>query len=243
MHDVAFKRHQTEGVAPGALYADAGFEVFRHHGAAKKVVDDAAILFVKADQLRGYAQTAGQLQHLALARVEHAGAHRADGQEGGAAKAVVAQVFDHALGVLVALDDDVLQSAAQHHVDGALQLFRHFDQLRHHAVYAGDAALAGVEQHLLDRVLVALVVVLHLHEQFEARIGALTLAHEGVDALGELLTLLGGGAHLLDGGGHIALKVSLALAFLPHERLRRGELLVQRARARLGALAVYIHGA
>ena len=44
-------------------------------------------------------------------------------------------------------------------------------------------------------------------------------------------------------GGHIALKVGLALAFLPHERLRRGELLVQRARARLGALAVYIHGA
>ena len=242
VHDVALERHQTERIAPGALYADAGFEVFRHHRAAEEVVDHAAILFVKADQLRGHAQAAGQLQHLALARVEHAGAHRADGQKCGAAEAVVAQVFDHALGVLVALDDDVLQSAAQHHVDGALQLFRHFDQLRHHAVHARRAALAGVEQHLLDRVLVALVVVLHLHEQFEARIGALALAHDGVDALGELLALLRGSAHLLDGGGHFALKARLALAFLLHERLRGGELLVQRARARLGALAVLVHG-
>ena len=136
VHDVALERHQTEGVASGALYADTGFEVFRHHRAPKEIVDDAAILFVKADQFRGHAQAAGQLQHLALARVEHAGPHRADGQEGGAAKAVVAQILDHALGVLVALDDDVLQSPAQHHVDGALQFFRNFNQFRHHAVHA-----------------------------------------------------------------------------------------------------------
>ena len=124
MHDVALQRHQPERIAPGALYADAGFEVFRHHRAAKEVVDHAAVFPVKADQLRGHAQAARQFQNLALARVEHAGAHRADGQKCGAAEAVVAQVLDHALGVLVALDDDVLQSAAQHHVDGALQLFR-----------------------------------------------------------------------------------------------------------------------
>ena len=73
MHDVALECHQTEGVASGALYADTGFEVFRHHRAPKEIVDDAALLFVKADQFRGHAQAAGQLQHLALARVEHAG--------------------------------------------------------------------------------------------------------------------------------------------------------------------------
>ncbi len=242
MHDVALQRHQPERIAPGALYADAGFEVFRHHRAAKEVVDHAAVFPVKADQLRGHAQAARQFQNLALARVEHAGAHRADGQKCGAAEAVVAQVLDHALGVLVALDDDVLQSAAQHHVDGALQLFRHFDQLRHYAMHARRAALARVEQHLLDRMLVTLVVVLHLHEQFEARIGSLALAHDGVDALGELLALLRGNAHLLHGGGHFALEMRLAPAFLLDERPRRGELFVQRACARLGALAVLVHG-
>ena len=38
------------------------------------------------------------------------------------------------------------------------------------------------------------------------------MGHDGVDALGEFLALLRGGAHLLDGGGHLALKAGLALA-------------------------------
>ena len=57
------------------------------------------------------------------------------------------------------------------------------------------------------------------------------------------LALLGGSAHLLDGGGHLALKAGLALAFLLQKRLRGGELLVQRMRARLGAAIVFGHRA
>ena len=127
MHYVALKRHQPEGVAPRPLDADASLEIFSHYRAAEQVVNYAAVLFVKANQLRSHAQATGQLEHLALACVENARTHRADRQKRRPAKAIVAQVFNHALGVLVALDDDILQSPAQHHIDGAFQLFRHFD--------------------------------------------------------------------------------------------------------------------
>ena len=108
-------------------------------------------------------------------------------------------------------------------------------------MYAACAAFAGVEQHLFDRVLVALVIVLHFHQQLEARIGALAFGHARVYLLGKLPALFAGGAHLLDGIGHLSLKMRLAFALLAQKFLRRGELLVQRAHARVRALLVLAH--
>ena len=55
----------------------------------------------------------GIFSTLALSRDERRTApHGGDGQEGRPAKAIGAQIFDHALGVLVPVDDDVLQGAA-----------------------------------------------------------------------------------------------------------------------------------
>lgn len=164
VHYVALERHQAEGVFARALYADARLEIFRHDRAAEQVVHHALIAGIEPNQFRSHAQAARQAQNLALARVEHPRAHRADRQKRRPAEAVVAQILDHALGVFVALDDDVLQRAAQNHVHGALELLGNLDQFRHDAVHARNTAFARVEQHLLDRVLIALVVVLHLHQ-------------------------------------------------------------------------------
>ena len=168
VHHVALQRHQAELIPSGPLDGNARGQVLGHHGAPKEIVDHALILRVKLHQLRRQAHTARHGQHVPLLLGEGAAAHGGDGEEGCPAEAVRAQILDHALGVLVPVHHDVLKGAAQHHVHGALQAGGHVDQIGHHAVHAGAVALpAGLHQHLLDGVVVALVVPLHLPQELQ----------------------------------------------------------------------------
>ena len=139
VHHVALERHQPELIPPGALDGDAGRQILGDDGAPEQVVHDAAVLFIIRNQFRREADAARHREHLPLLCGERAPAHGRNRQKRRAAKAVLAQVLDHALGVLVPVDDDVLQRAAQHHVDGALELFGHVDQVGDDAVHAAAA--------------------------------------------------------------------------------------------------------
>ena len=210
MHHVALQRHQAELIPPRPLDGDAVVQVLGHYGAAQQVVHDPLILRIEFDQLRGQAHAPRHGQHIALLRGQRAPAHGGDGQERGAPEAVLAQVFDHALGVLVAVHHDVLQCPAQHHVQRPLQAGRDVDQVGHHAVHPGIGDAPGLHQHLLDGIVIALVVPLHLLEQLEAGVPLLPLGLQSGDPLLELLGLIAQG---LDPGLHLGdLRIQLGLA-------------------------------
>lgn len=162
--------------------------------AAEQAFYDAAVLFVVRDQLRRHAEATGHRQHLALRRREHAPAYARQRQERRPSVAILAQVGDHILGDVFILCDDVLQRAAQHRFDRALVFLGRVDQGGHDAVY--PALLISVEQHLLDRMLIALVVALHLPQHAQARREALLLSAQLLQPRLERFAPLAVGAHL-----------------------------------------------
>ena len=175
MHYVALDRHQSKLIAGCALNGDAAAQILGDHGSAQQIIDHALIFGVEFHQLRSHAHAPRHGQYAAFLRGERAPANRSDGQKRGAAVAIRAQIFDHALRILIAIHHDVLQRSAQHHVHGALQALRHAQQIRHDAVYARSAAAPRLQKHLLDRIVVALVIALHFAKQLQSRIGGLPL--------------------------------------------------------------------
>ena len=99
----------------------------------------------------------------------------ADRQKRRAAESIFAQEFDHALCVLVALDDDILKRAAEHHVHRALEPLRNVNQIGNHAVNAAVRDLSRLQKHLLDGIVIALVITLHFAQQLQSRIALLEL--------------------------------------------------------------------
>ena len=231
VHHVALERDQPELIAPGALDGDAGVEVLGDDRAPEQVVHHAAVLRVVADQLRREADAARHRQHLPLLRGERAPAHGRDRQKRRPPEAVLAQVFDHALGVLVAVDDDVLQRAAEHHVDRALELFGHVDQVGDDTRSRVVRQAARLHEHLLDGIVVAFVVALHLAQQLQPRIALLALRLHGAEPLGRLRRALAralelGGKRLEAVGdfllpGALRVQTALRVAHLLAERVPR----------------------
>ena len=153
VHDVSRKGHQAESMSSRAHDRDTVLQVIGHNGPSEQVFNDAAVALVIGDQLAGNAQAARHGKDLALFRAQHPGTDAGDGQKGGAAQPVAPQVVDHVFGRLFILGNDVLKSAAQHHVDGRFQVLRYIDQPGQDAVNA--LILSGVFQRLFDGLLVA----------------------------------------------------------------------------------------
>ena len=241
VHHVALQRHQPQLIARRALDGDAAGQILGDDGAAQQAVHHALILFIIGNQLRGHAHAAGHAQHLPLLGRERAPAHRCDGQEGGPSEAVGAQVFDHALGVLVPIYHHVLKRSAQNHVDGALQLRRNVNQVRHNAVHAAVRRAPRLQKHLLDGIVVALVVPLHLPQQLHAGIGALALVLQLRDLRRQRLQTVVQCLHADVVLARKLLKLRLA-RFLGLQALPGlAHLLVQRRNALLLARAVALH--
>ena len=241
MHHVALQRHQTQLIARRALDGDAAGQVLGDDGAAQQAVHHALILFIIGNQLRGHAHAAGHAQHLPLLGRERAPAHRCNRQEGGASEAVGAQVFDHALGVLVPIHHHVLQRTAQNHVHGALQLRRNVNQVSHNAVHAAVRRAPGLQEHLLDGIVVALVVPLHFAQQLHAGVGALTLVLQLRDLCGQRLQAVVEGLHAnVVLAGHL-LELRLARFLGLQALLGLAHLLVQGRNALFLAGTVALH--
>ena len=163
VHYVAGQRDQPEGVPPGPHDGNAAVQIAGDHRTAQQVFHDAPVFRAVGDQFAGHAQAPGHGQKPPLLLVQHPAFYAGHGQEGGAAQAVVAQVVDDALGRFLVLGDDVLQRAAQHHVDGGFQLLGHLHEARHHAAHGGIPL--GVGKCLADGLVIALHLPAHFVQQ------------------------------------------------------------------------------
>ena len=180
MHHIAIQRDQTAGITAGALDLNARIQIFRHDGAAQQAFNHAAIDIFIANEFARHTQATGHGKHPALGAGQRARTNGRNRQERRPAIAVLAQVIDHALGVLIPIHHHILQRAAQGHIHGALQLFRHANQIRHHAMHARTRRSARLQQHLLDGILIALIIALHFLEQLEPRTRLLPAAHQNL---------------------------------------------------------------
>ncbi len=159
--DLAVQRHDAEGAAVLPGHGDAAVQVLRDDRPAQKVLKDVGIPGVKAHQAGGDAHKAELRLHAPLP--ELVAPDGGEGQEGGSAPVPALQEGDGALGVLLPVHHDVLQSRPQGDLNGQGVLPLGLHQVRHRSVDAPEPALLLADQ--LHGLMEALVVLLHLREE------------------------------------------------------------------------------
>ena len=194
VHHVAGQGHQPKGVPPGPHDGNAAVQVAGDHCSAQQVFHDAPVFRAVGNQFAGNPQATRHGQQPPLLRVQHAAFHAGHGQERGASQAVVAQIVDDALGRFLVLSNDVLQRAAQHHVDGGFQFLGHLHQPGHHAPDGGIPL--GVGQGLSDGLVIALHLPAHFVQQPQAAYVALIFGVQVLRLFRRFLGFQGEGAQV-----------------------------------------------
>ena len=162
--DLSVQRHDAKGVAVLPGHGNAAIQILRNHRFSQKAVKNLRILRVEAHQPGRHAHKTELVLHAPLP--EFLSPDSGEGQEGGTAALPLLQEGDGALGVLLPVHYDVLQTGTQSDLDGKGILAVGLHQTRHRAVDAPEVVLGLTDQ--LDSLVEALVVLFHFRQQTDA---------------------------------------------------------------------------
>ena len=163
--DLPVQRDDAEGAAELPGKGDAAVQILHHHRATQQIPENVIVPAVVAHQPAGHAHKAVFAVYVLPQLVAADGRQR---QEGGAPAVPLLQELDGRLCVLLPVHHDVLQRAAQRRLQrhGILLLRGH--QAGHGAVDAAQRVLLRRLHDGLDRLVEALVLLLHLGQQPDA---------------------------------------------------------------------------
>ena len=154
---------QRDDLKPVAILfgnGDGTVHILRHGGTPKQGLNHRPVLPVVCNEIRrdiDKAPAAGQPR-----LIERTPVHACQRQEGRAAKGVLFQVIDGALGIGLGIRDDILHCGAERRLNcGGIAVLR-VDDLRDGTVNAGQRPGARLLHHSLDAAGIALHVLLHV---------------------------------------------------------------------------------
>ena len=160
--DLPVQRDDAEAVVVALSHLDAAVQILHHHRGAQKILYNGAVFFFITHKLRGDAHEAVLIFQPVFPQT--AAADGVQRQEGGAAAVPLLQKTDGVLAVVLRVNDNMLQGAAQRDLNGHAALFICVDQVANGAVNAGERPRLGGTHDDLHRLGKALVLLFHFAE-------------------------------------------------------------------------------
>ena len=180
---LAVERHDAQAVAARLRHAYGVAQALRDHGAAEEVFENMSVSFLKAHELDGHADKARIVRRRV---VQHLSADRVQRQEGRAPGVAALEEFDRVFAVVLAVHDDVLRRGAQGRLDGERTGLFRLQQLGCGTVHALERTVLRLAHDAAHGAGIALVILFHLLEHGDPRLGAFQLDGQRVRPLGQL---------------------------------------------------------
>ena len=189
--DLTVQRDDLEPVFIFPADADRRVHVFHDHGPGQLCRDDLFVLFVRLHEVGCDVDVSEAVVEAAL--LQRSAADGGDGQEGGAAASGVFQELDGLFRVVLVVDDQELDGAAEGGLDGNGILVGDGQELGQRTVDALQGPAAGFPHDGLDRAGIAFHVFLEVFEHPDPAgllFGLPAQGLEGLLLLGELFVPL-----------------------------------------------------